>query len=238
MSDSISDGNNSDILGDLALLRQYEPVVCYTLGELYFPCAVDEYVKRSSLWLRPQQGPPVKLKGFGELTLDNLATFRDIPDKHSLYLRFVDEPMDVIEYGRWRLRPDRPPFHAPGRLARVGIFPRIVDSLFDLSLLVRGTVPGGTTAAADLRYKEMRKDDPRRVYYARVVRIGGYTVLHYLFFYPMNDWRSSFYGVNDHESDWEQIFVYLSGRSGELEPRWVAYASHDYEGRRPAPPLG
>ena len=215
---------------DLALLRQYEPVICYTLGELYFPCGVDGYVERSSLWLRSPQGSPVQLQGWGELTLDKLAAYGEIPDGHALYLRFVDQPMDVLEYGRWRLRPERPPFRAPGRLARVGLFPRIVDSLFDLSLVVRGTVPGGTTAVADRNYLDMRQTDARRVYYGRVVRSGGYTILHYLFFYPMNDWRSSFYGVNDHEADWEQIFVYLSGRGGELEPRWVAYASHDYAG--------
>ena len=65
---------------DLALLRQYEPVICYTLGELYFPCAVDEYVRRSSLWLRPPQGTPIQLHESGALTLDKLATYSDIPD--------------------------------------------------------------------------------------------------------------------------------------------------------------
>jgi len=215
---------------DLALLRQYEPVICYTLGELYFPCAVDEYVRRSSLWLRPPEGDPVQLADWGELTLDKLAAYSEIPDRHSLFLRFVEEPMDVIEYGRWRQRSDRPPFHAPGRLARVGIFPRIIDSLFDLSLLIRGTVPGGTDAAAYGKYAAMQQSDPRRVYYGRVLRVGGYTVLHYLFFYAMNDWRSAFFGINDHESDWEQVFIYLSGKEDELAPRWVAFASHDYEG--------
>lgn len=77
----------------------------------------------------------------------------------------------------------------------------------------------------------MRKTDPRRVYYARVVREGGYIILHYMFFYPMNDWRSSFYGVNDHESDWEQIFIYLADDNQDHPtPRWVAYASHDFTG--------
>ncbi|MFN2200174.1 MAG: hypothetical protein ACK2UO_03155 [Caldilineaceae bacterium] len=215
---------------DLALLRQYEPVICYTLGELYFPCSVEEYVKRSSLWMRSRGSDPVLLHNWGELTLEKIAQYNEIPDKHSLYLRFVDEPMDVLEYSRWRMRPDLPAFYAPGRLARVGIFPRIIDSLFDLSLLIRGNVPGGTTAAAERKFEDICEADPRRIYYGRVLRIGGYTILHYLFFYAMNDWRSTFHGVNDHEGDWEQIFVYLSGPSGELVPRWVAYASHDYEG--------
>lgn len=64
-----------------------------------------------------------------------------------------------------------------------------------------------------------------------MLRQGGYVVLHYVFFFAMNDWRSSFYGINDHEADWEQCFVYLvEGANKQLEPRWVAFASHDYSG--------
>ena len=48
-----------------------------------------------------------------------------------------------------------------------------------------------------------------RTAYGRVLRTAGYTVLQYWYFYPFNDWRSTFYGVNDHEADWETISVYL-----------------------------
>jgi hypothetical protein len=34
-------------------------------------------------------------------------------------------------------------------------------------------------------------------------------------FYPFNNWRSGFFGVNDHEADWEMISIYCS----EDEPR-------------------
>jgi len=63
---------------DLALLQKYEPVVCYTLGELYFPCAVDEFVLRCSLWQQPPEGEPVKLQELGNLNLDKLATYREV----------------------------------------------------------------------------------------------------------------------------------------------------------------
>jgi hypothetical protein len=47
----------------------------------------------------------------------------------------------------------------------------------------------------------------------------------------MNDWRSTFHGANDHEADWEQVFVFLED-NGERAPTptWVAYASHDDSG--------
>ena len=80
---------------------------------------------------------------------------------------------------------------------------------FDLSLLVRGTVPGGTVAAGEVKYAEIRAKHPEFTYHGRVVRHAGWTVCHYLFFYAMNDWRTSFAGANDHEADWEQCFVFL-----------------------------
>ena len=218
-------------MNELSLLRQYEPVVRFTHGELFFPCAVDGYVRQCSLWMHQKDGGDLCLVPAADLTLDRLALYRDVPADNTLYLRFVGEPLDPLEYQRWLRRPERPIFLAPGRLARVGLVSRILDSFFDLSLLVRGTVPGGTTAAAEVGYRAIQRADPRRVYYGRVVRDGGYTILNYLFFYAMNDWRTTFYGVNDHEADWEQIFVFLADDpAGTLQPQWLAYAAHDYRG--------
>ena len=218
-------------MDDLTLLRKYEPVIRFTHGELFFPCAVDEYLQCCSLWLRDPKGNELELIAGGELSTERLADFKEAPVDHTLYLRFVNHPLEPFEYQRWARRPDKPLFRAPGRLARVGLLSRIVDSLFNVSLVVRGTVPGGTAAAAEVNYRRLKNQDPRCVYYGRVIREGGYIVLHYLFFYAMNNWRSGFYGVNDHEADWEQIFVYLSEEDDqEPIPRWVAYASHDFSG--------
>jgi len=218
-------------MNDLDLLRQYEPIVKFTYGENFFPTAVDGYVRRCSLWRRDEKGLTEQVLEEGELNLEKLAELKEAPLGESLSLRFVQEQLDVIEYERWRMQPDRPRFHSGGRLSRVGLLPRLLVSFFNLSLLVRGRVPGGTTAAAAVKYEQMRKEDPRMVYYGRVVREAGYIVLQYMFFYAMNDWRSSFYGVNDHEADLEQIFVYLSDDVGEpLQPCWAAYASHDFFG--------
>ncbi|MEM7537907.1 MAG: hypothetical protein AAF639_37400 [Chloroflexota bacterium] len=216
-------------MDDLTLLQTYEPVVCFTEGELFFPCAVDGYLARCRLWQRDHRGKTTLLAERGTLTPDRLVNFSEIPTGYSLYLQFVDEPLRAWDYRTWSNRPDKPKFQAPGRLARVGLVARIIDALYDISLIIRGTVPGGTTAAADIAYREMLAEDPSAVYYGRVVREGGYIVLHYLFFYVMNNWRSGFHGVNDHEADWEQILVYLSDEETP-KPLWVAYASHDFSG--------
>ena len=218
-------------MNDLDLLRQYEPIMRFTHGELFFPRAVDEYVRACSLWELTADKKAIELVPEGELTLEKLATFDTLPAGHVLYLRFVREPLSPLEYQRWLNRPDRPEFKAPGRLARVPLISRIGDAFFDLSLLLRGTLPGGTSAAAEIETRQLNQRDPRYVYYGRVVREGGWIVLQYLFFYTMNNWRSGFYGVNDHEADWEQAFVYLFEEAdGTTRPMWVAYAAHDYQG--------
>lgn len=216
---------------DLDLLRRYEPIVHYTHGELFFPMSVDGYLQNSSLWLRDQQGEERLLVPVGGLSVDNIAEYSNAPVGTTLYLKFVNEQLSPLEFQAWRLRTDLPRFTAPGRLARVPLISRFGDALFNLSFLVRGNVPGGTTAAAFMNCEDIRKTDTRRVYYGRVIREAGWIALQYLFFFPMNPWRSGFNGVNDHEADWEQVFVFLSeDQDGAVSPAWVAFASHDFKG--------
>lgn len=166
----------------------------------------------------------------GGVSQEVLATYAFQEQANELFLRFVDEPLRPLAYQHWRNRPDYPRFDSVGRLARVGITGRLAEALFGFSLLARGRVPGGTTGRAEQQYRQQMTEDRRYVYYGRVLQDAGYTILHYLFFYAMNDWRSSFHGVNDHESDWEQIFVYLTSEGDTFTPRWVAFAAHDFSG--------
>jgi hypothetical protein len=217
---------------DLDLLRRFEPVVRFTDGEHFFPMSAQSYVGACDL-LRAGPGiaPEVAVPA-GELTLERLAETRPIPGEER-YLRFVPRPMDGMELARWSRGPDRPRFRAPGRLARVGLFARLMDAGFTASLLVRGRVPGGTAAAAAQRYERIRAQDPSVVYHGRVVRSDGWIVLQYLYLYCMNDWRSSFFGANDHEADLEQAFVVLEAPDAPLAdpiPRWLGCAAHDYSG--------
>ena len=55
----------------------------------------------------------------------------------------------------------------------------------------------------------------------------------------MNDWRSTFDGANDHESDWEQCFVILEALpDGDVPAGLVLRGRPRREGRRPSPALG
>jgi hypothetical protein len=238
---------------DLELLRAYEPVLRYTAGELFLPTSVEDYLARCSLWAddggrRRRRRLAEQLAPAGELTPEGLAGAGLRYRRRQLYLRFVQEQLTRDEVAAWR-REDRPRLRGKARFAAVGVLARLIDALVRLSLLVRGRVPGGLAAAAH-RLGAAVLADPSgtgaetsavRTYYARVVRTAGYTVLQYWYFYAFNDWRSTFYGVNDHEADWENVMVYLvedtdsgdtadPGGPGGLRPAWVAASAHDLAG--------
>lgn len=224
---------------DLALLRQYEPVVCYTRGERFFPMDVDRYVSACSLWKKAPNRDPELVVPEGQLSVETLARLRQDGFDTVYFLKFI-ELLNIAELAAYQIQQgikkltgrEEDGFKAgPGRLARVGYGSRFVDALFSITLLARGRVPGDTAAAAALTYKQLQSPAERYCYYGRVVREAGWTALQYWYFYPFNNWRSGFFGVNDHEADWEMVYVYLAeDASGELCPRWVAYASHDFSG--------
>jgi hypothetical protein len=191
------------VTSDVELLQAYAPALHYTHGELFFPAAVESYLPECDLFVGRSGRDRNLLVPVGELSEESLTSFQAKPGE-TLSMRLVQHPMGSLELARWNRRPDRPAFHAPSRLTRVGLFARLVDSGFTVSLLLRGSVPGGTTAAASVKYEAVKAHDPRFVYHGRVVRRDGWIVLHYLYFYFMNDWRSTFAGANDHESDWSR----------------------------------
>jgi hypothetical protein len=218
-----------DTRSDLELLRAYEPVLAYTEGELFFPVDIDSYIAACSLWRSRPGGEEVQVVPAGELSVDRLAGAEREWPGYDLHLRFVQQETLVEEAKRFR-RTARPVIPRSGRLAAVGVLGRIVDVLMRISLLIRGAVPGGVAAAAATRYRELL-DTNTSTYYGRVTRDGGYIALQYWFFYAMNDWRSTFGGVNDHEADWEKVVVYLLDRGdGPAEPVWVGASSHEYTG--------
>ncbi len=216
---------------DLELLQRHAPILKFTHGELFFPMDAPAYVANCDLLEGPTLREANVVIPAGTLDVDVLAATPAPPPGQAQFLRFVAKPMGSLELARWRNRSGRPVFSAPGRLARVGLLARLVDAGLVLSLLLRGRVPGGTTAAASERYERIRAADPRAVYHGRVVREGRWVILHYLFLYAMNDWRSTFEGANDHEADWEQCFVVCEALDdGEVRPAWFCAAAHDEKG--------
>ena len=198
---------------------------------MFLPTPATRYVEACDLLTGATPSTARVLIPPGDLDEETLAGAGDAPPGEVRFLRFVQAPLNPIELARFNNRPDRPRFKAPGRLARVGLLARMLDAGLVASLLVRGKVPGGTAAAAAIKYEAIRAADPRVSYHGRVIRQDGWVVLQYLFFYPMNDWRSTFDGANDHEADWEQAFVILEELpDGDVEPVWFAAAAHDEQG--------
>ncbi|MGH3389543.1 MAG: hypothetical protein ACRDOO_11780 [Actinomadura sp.] len=208
--------------GTIELLRSYEPVLAYTKGEHFFPTGVEDYIRCCSLLRGTEQLVPA-----GELTVDGLVAAAEAQNSN-MSLLFVQRPFTRRQVRRHR-RFRKKTIETSGRLAAVGLVGRLVDVLLRVSLLLRGNVPGGVAAAAADRYT--REMNPGRCrYYGRVVRDGGYVILQYWFFYAMNDWRTTFGGVNDHEADWEAVTVYLTETEDGLQPAWVAISAHDNTG--------
>jgi hypothetical protein len=221
---------------DLELLRAFEPVVRFTAGEQFFPMDVERYVSACSLWLYHPDDYDEQVVPEGELTIEKLLEPRPAPFGAVFYLRFVpplgieDSARALAELAR-RKRAQSYTFRTGlGRLARGGLVPRLMDAVFSATLLLRGRVPKAAAAAAVLEYARLQEQEERFVYHGRVAREEGWTVCQYWLFFAYNNWRSGFHGVNDHESDWELVNVYLYERDGELVPEWAAYASHDFHG--------
>ena len=227
---------------DEALLRRFEPVMRCTKGDRFFPMDVGPYVGASSLWVQRPGEEPVRVAHGGGLTLETLAQ-QPLDGAGAVhFLKFTD-PQDLPEgkagsVGALRdravqgLRGTREAFRAGrGRLARVGYVSRFVDALYSIALMARGRVPGEAAGGAAITYSRVMEEQEGYAYHGRVVRQENWTVLQYWLFYPFNDWRSGFFGANDHEADWEKVHVYLAeAGDGALRPEWVAYASHNYTG--------
>jgi len=202
---------------------------------MFLPMPVEDYLEKCSLWQsgprrgRGRSGAGERICAPGELTPGRLAQM-SAPGP-GLALRFVERPLGRRELRAWRRDAGRPRLAGGGgRFAAVGLLSRFIDAVMRVSLLLRGRVPGGTTAAAEQDYRAHVEPDSCP-YYGRVSRDRGFIALQYWFFYAMNDWRSTFAGVNDHEADWEQVTVFLPDPpDASQRPAWVAFSSHDETG--------
>lgn len=197
----------------LELLRRHAPVLRFDARELFFPTAIEPYVATSALVV-----DGAELHGPGEAMPEMLSHHLGA----NAYLRFVSDHdrRSVVKEEAKRLAGK---LLGP-RLGRVGYFGRILDALFLLSVVIRPTTPRLTTVAASLK-AEHHGLHRTPTYYGRAVLVGDWLVLHYSYFYVMNDWRSGYRGVNDHEADWEQAWIFCD--PSDHEPVWVVASSHE-----------
>jgi hypothetical protein len=237
----MGDERSLDARTSETLLRRFEPVIRFTKGEWFYPMDVKPYVRACGLWVRHPGEEAVCVVPAGTLTLDQLA---QQPEDSAGAVHYLKIPAPEKNRRRGvlarvlRRRAVRDPawpwetFRAGrGRLARVGYVSRLADAIFSLALLARGRVPGGDVEGARVLYGRLMEREEHFRYHGRVVRQDGWIVLQYWLFYAFNDWRSNFFGANDHEADWEKVFVYLSeSESSEIHPEWVAYAAHEETG--------
>ena len=230
--------DNTAAPDDLALLRRFEPVVRLTAGEMFRPISVEDYLVHATL-LRTGAEEDV-LCPAGTVTPERLAAIGREHRGDPLSLRYVSRPLSRREYRAWVSQGGRPPFRASSAATAVGLIGRLLAAITGLSLIVRGRVPGGWSAAAAVQQRGETATSTCH-YYGHVTRDAGYVSLQYWFLYPMNDWRSTFGGVNDHEADWEQITIFVAeDDDGTPQMEWVAFSSHDEQGsdlrRRPDDP--
>ena len=199
---------------DEELLRRHQPIIAFDRRELFFPISVERYLEGCELWHGDDKilGRPIA----------NDLDHRWGPETH---LRFVtpEERRDMFghEVGRTARRLVSP------RLGLVGLFGRIVDALFLVLVMLRRTTPKATAVAAERKIRRKHLDDEPTCY-GRAVVAGEWLVLHYAWLYAMNDWRSGYRGMNDHEGDWEQAWVFCD--PADHTPQWVATSNHDYVG--------
>ena len=196
------------------LLRRHAPILHFDDCELFTPIAVDGYVGASSLW-----------DEHGEIGAAGSPTELDERWGASTYLRFVhdDDRRAVV---RNQVQHASRRFAYP-RLGRVGLFGRLVDASFVLSVWLRPTTLRFTTAGATAKAQRLGLHDTPACY-GRAKRAGEWLVLHYAYFYAMNDWRTSYRGLNDHEADWEQVWIFCD--PADHSPVWVATSNHDHRG--------
>ena len=210
------------------MLRAYEPVLRYTRGELFFPTAVAPYVEAASLWRGEEQGAAEQVVAPATSTSSGSARrrFATVAVRSSSDSSAAPEPPRVPPLANF----PRERLDAGARFTTTGMFGRLVDAGLRASLFLRGSVAGGVAAGAEnLRERSTPTGASTTAgSSARAVT----SCLQYWFFYAMNDWRTTFGGINDHEADWETVTVYLGdeparvrGPRGSRCPRTMARAT-------------
>ena len=234
------------------LHEKYVPILCFARGESFFPMSIEDFVGYSALRRKGQSAP---LAPAGKVTPDLLArAYTREPDVYlqsvpaavgdqDVAARLGTDVLDaVIEASRRASRWQQ-------ELARLtyrwfSAKTQSATKLFWWNDLVMTQIEAGKKSAHDLprldlppeirqaaveNYERSQPTKPNYTYYYRTTRDGGYLCLQYWFFYAFNDWATGFGGMNDHEGDWEGLYLFFRrGPSGNpIEPpAYVTFVGH------------
>lgn len=204
-------------MDDLALVRQYEPVLRFHRDENFYPIQVENYLRKCSLHvIKDEKGvmriPPPYVE------LDDLPLFSTTDhflvyaDREEVDESEAQELRNLIE----RQKSAKSIFDLPEAIEEE-IASRGIDVLHAFKPF---SMPEEIFQQAKENYGGLSQQSP--TYYYRVTEADGYTMLQYWFFYPYNDFHTSHGGSNDHEGDWENVIVYLQAD----KPAYAVYASH------------
>ncbi|MFQ5610735.1 MAG: hypothetical protein ACE5H9_01230 [Anaerolineae bacterium] len=235
------------------LHEKYAPILRFARGESFLPARVEEVLRYCSLYAKDQGAPLLRQ---GQVTPEQIVARSRSTE---VFLRSVDSgPLTGLEViagwsrqtvdlvHQWASKAASEWTENLARKAYSWFSPKTKSAtqLFwwnDLILPLFETIeqsdrgdfprlvlPAETRDDAIERYRHKRV--PPYTYYYRQVQDGQYLCLQYWFFYSYNDWGRTFDGVNDHEGDWEGLYLFfrLDGWGHPQEPpAYITFPTHE-----------
>ncbi|MEM7030157.1 MAG: hypothetical protein AAF629_11370 [Chloroflexota bacterium] len=174
-----------------ALLEKYEPILYFDSENKVLPMDTEVYVPHCSLWETPS----------GTVSLR--------------------QPKMIAERGKLS-REDLAKYPSPEDSIHYLVFAEIDEATEAAMKKQKITVTTGFRINKALeQYAALSAKDRTPTYHGRVFYSGDYLVLQYWFFYPINDFKTSHNGVNDHEGDWEGISLFFPKDGDGAQPAAV-----------------
>lgn len=235
-----------------SLHEKYVPILRFAKNERFYPMSVADFAAYCTLRMKGSSTPLVDK---GKVTPSLLA--RAHQEDAGVYLQSV--PASVADQNvaaRWSSEllstladVSSKAIHWQQELAKIayrwfsaktqsatklfwwnGLVMSLLDAGKDTSTdLPRLALPSEIRQAAVENYQRSQPKRPNYTYYHRTVRDGQYLCLQYWFFYGYNDWATGFGGMNDHEGDWEGMYLFFeldaAGRPKE-PPAYLTYVGH------------
>lgn len=234
------------------LHEKYVPVLHFAKGEQFFPMDVKDFVDYCTL-RQKGVGDPVVRQG----SVTPAVLQREYRNNPLVYLQSV--PADLADqnvaagWGKDVLKSlvdvSNKAANWQMELAKVAyrwFSPKTqaATKLFWWNDLVMNVMGQGKRSSQDLprlnlppeirqaavdNYQRSQPARPNYTYYYRTARDGDYLCLQYWFYYAFNDWATGYGGMNDHEGDWEGMYLFFNlDAAGHPQepPAYLTYVGH------------